>query len=420
MQETETKPDLVDFDHHSLAFAADPFGTAAKLREVRHVRSEEHGGFVVAARYEDVHRTALDAATYTNGRDTEDPIKLGVQLPPSEAAGNIPEESDAPYHTAYRRAMAPYFTTRAAKASEARLQHWTDVCLDEVVEKGTFDVVTEMTGPIAFLFFCEMLGLPVEEWRRWYEPLHELQTTTPNTPEQRAAIDAERENGAVMEQYVRDRREQPQDDLISRLAEARGPDGELFTVAEVAAMSRIIILGAVDSVGSLVSQAVNYLADHPDEADRMVAEPEYMDSAIEEFLRYFSPGVTTMRTVGLPTTFGPHPLAPGARMMIMWLAANHDPEVFEDPDELVLDRAPNKHVAFGAGVHKCIGLHYARMEARVFLKELLTRMRGYEVVPEGTEPLKTIGLFTGFHTLQIRFTPGERVQDDRMPGRIAA
>jgi cytochrome P450 len=415
---TDATLDVSDFDHHSTAFAARPLEIAAELRTNGLTRSAAHGGFYTLGRYEDVRRAALDSKALISRRDFDDPLALGAQIPPSQSAGLpfLPVEVDAPDHTAYRRAMAPWFSPKAAEDREARLRHWTTICLDEVVESGRIDMVTDLTGPVAFLFFCEMLGLPVEEWRRWHEPIHTMATSAPRSPATVQALKDENENAEVMKAMVRARRVEPRDDLVSHLAHATRPDGTPFTDVEVGAMARLVLAGAVDSVGSLVAQSLGYLEQHRDAGARLVEDPELMRSAVEEFLRYFSPGTTIGRTVGRETEIHGQRLVPGDRVSLNVLAANRDPEAFDRPDEVVLDRSPNRHVAFGAGIHKCVGLQYARLEARVFLEQILTRLPDFTLLHDEAVPVTTIGLFSGYWSLPATFTPGARLQDERRPG----
>lgn len=406
----------VEFDHHSPEFAANRFEVCADLRAHGVSYSPAHGGFYVLSRYDDVQKAALDHKAYTNGRDRSDPVKLGVTVPPSEFGLMIPEEADPPDHTAYRRAMAPYFTVKAAEAMEHRLLHWTTVCIDEVIETGRMDFVTDLTSPVSFLFFCEMLGLDVAEWRRWYDPIHIMQTNVPGSPAAKQALADEVHNQHALQDIVRERRENPRDDLITRLAEAERPDGERFSAEEVAALARIVLFGAVDSVVSLIAQAGVFLDEHPEERQRLIDEPELIPTAVEEFLRYFTPGTSTMRTVQYhPAEIAGQPLKPGDRVMLNWLAANHDPEAFPEADKLIMDRAPNRHLAFGAGIHKCIGLHFGRVEARILLAQLLQRIPDYRVLRDELVPIKAIGLFSGYWNVPTAFTPGPRLQADRRP-----
>jgi cytochrome P450 len=409
------------YDHHSPEFAAERHRIVADLRENRLSFSDAHGGFYAVARHEDVRLVGLSPGIFSSERDHSNPLKLGVQIPPSANVGLpiIPAEADAPYHTAYRRALAPFFTMKTVDAWEQRLRHWTTICLDEVIETGRIDIVEDLTGPVAFLFFFEMLGLPVELWARWRDPIHTIQTNPPGTEAWIAAQAANDRNNEELLALVEQRRREPQDDLISHLGKAKGPGGELFSVREVAALALLVLFGAVDSVGSLVSQSLRYLAQDPTERERLREDPARLPLAIEEFLRYFSPGSTMGRTVAQETELAGAPLHPGDRIQLSLIGANRDPDVFVDPDKLILDRAPNPHLAFGAGVHKCIGLQFARLEGLVFIEQVLVRMADYTVIEEEVVPMPTVGLFSGYWSMPLRFTPGNRLQGERRPSAVA-
>lgn len=411
MAETTDIPQI-DYDHHSPEFAGDRHRIVADLRKNGLSYSRAHDGFYALARYEDVRAAGRDAKSFSSERDHDDPRKLGVQIPPSAPVGLpiIPAEADAPMHTSYRRALAPFFTNKSVDTWEPRLRHWTTVCIDEVIETGRIDVVEDLTGPVAFLFFFEMLGLPVGDWARWREPIHTIQTNPPQSEAWIAAHAANDRNNEDLIALVEERRREPWEDLISHLGRATGPHGELFSVREVAALALLVLFGAVDSVGSLVSQSLRYLAENPEDRRMLLDEPELLPVAIEEFLRYFSPGSTMGRTVARETVLHGHTLFPGDRLQLSLIGANRDSEVFDDPDRLILDRSPNLHLAFGSGVHKCIGLQFARLEGRVFIEQVLARLPGYTVIEAEVVPMRTVGLFSGYWNMPLRFAPGARIQ----------
>lgn len=399
---------LLELDIHSPEFAADLDAQMRALRANGLTWSPRHGGFYVLARYDDVRRAALDTRTFTSARDFDDPTKLGVTIPASERLG-IPSEVDPPVHTAYRRALAPFFTAKGAEALRARIEHWTTVCLDAVIERGRIDIIQDLTAPVAFIFFCELVGIPIEDWRRWQRPFHVLMAGTPGTPEYAQAHEDERANVRELHEMVEERREHPRDDLLSGLARAE-VDGERLPTEIVAGLSVSVMTGAVDTVGSVVGQALHHLVDRPDERRRLIEDRALLPSAVEEFLRYFSPNTALARTIGVRTELYGRTLEPGDRVLLAWMAANRDPAAFEDPETIVLDRRPNRHLSFGAGIHKCVGLHLARIEAATFLEQVLTRLPDYRIVERDVVRMPTVGVLNGYFNLPAEFTPGRRVQ----------
>jgi cytochrome P450 len=406
-----------DYDHHSAEYAARPLEVAAELREAGLTYSTQHGGFYVLARHEDVRRATLDHEHLVSGRPVDLP-QSGQLIPTRQMQGGVPDipaESDPPLHTAYRRAMAPGFTAQAAAQSEERFRHWTTVCLDGVIETGRLDIINDLTAPVTFLFFFEMLGLPLEDWPRWREPIHRIVAAVSTSPETTQAFADDEANMFELRRLVDERRRSPRDDLITMFAQATGRDGALLSSPEVAALVRIVLLGAVDSVGSLHSQTLAYLEQHPQDRRRLIEDASLIPAANEEFLRYFSPAGPVGRTVSREVVLNGHTLQRGDRVQLQWLAANHDPDAFDDPARIILDRKPNNHLAFGAGIHKCIGLHFGRLEARILLEEVLKRLPDYEVITEETQPVEEIGLFSGYWSLPVRFTPSAPLQADRDP-----
>lgn len=410
-----------DYDHNSRAFAQDRLAISARLRENGITYAPSHGGFYVLARYDDVRRAGQDHRLFLSGRDQPDLPRTGnmIPSPPRTAIATIPPETDPPLHGRYRGAMAPLFTTRAAKASVERLRHWTTVCIDEVIESGRVDVVADIAAPLSFLFFFEQLGLPVQEWELWRAPLHVIQTYAYDTPEMRQALIDDQRNVAALEALTEERRAKPREDMISHLAAATDEHGELLPIAEAAALARIVLLGSVDSQASLLSQSLVHLEDHPQDLRRLLDDPSLIPTANEEFIRYFTPGTHSPRTVSGETEIHGQALTRGDRVSLHWLAANHDPDQFPDADRVVIDRSPNPHLAFGTGVHTCIGLHIARTEANVVLEEVLARMPDYRIDREAAVEIPTIGLFSGYWSLPATFTPGARLQEGRLPGRAA-
>lgn len=410
----------LDFDHHSPEFAQDPRKDLATLRANGITYSPHHGGFYVLARYEDVRKAALDPRTLTQGRahgaDEDDPLLLGEGIPSIPLAMSvIPSESDPPDHTLYRKALAPYFTAKAVEHARERLLHWTTVCLDERIESGRIDFLADLTAPVMFVFFYEMLGLPVDEWRRWQEPVHVLMTRSPDDPEVAEAVAKYTQNRHELEALADERRRDPREDMISKLATSE-VRGRPLTDNEVARLALNVMLGAVDSVASLASQALHHLSREPQDRERLANDPELYARAVEEFLRVVTPNHGIGRTVGRETEILGQRLKPGDRVLLSWMAANTDPDVFEEPERVILDRSPNPHLAFGAGIHKCVGLQYARAATAIFLQQVIERMPDYEVIEDEVVPLRSIAMLNGYASIPARFTPGERRQDQRLPG----
>ncbi|MBT7428215.1 MAG: cytochrome P450, partial [Ilumatobacter sp.] len=178
---------------------------------------------------------------------------------------------------------------------------------------------------------------------------------------------------------VADRRANPGgDDLISALLTATDPDGNPVDPEIVVGMANLQLVAGIDTTWSSIGSALFHLGTNPEDLERLRAEPELWPGAIEEFLRFYSP-VTMARVVDSPVTYGGIDFVPGDKVLMNFPGANHDPDVFEDPDTFIIDRAENRHVAFGAGIHRCAGSNLARLEMDVALRTFVDRIGDFSV-----------------------------------------
>ncbi len=209
------------------------------------------------------------------------------------------------------------------------------------------------------------------------------------------------------------RRRDPQDDLLTAVVQLeRG--GEPLDDATVTSVLWNLVGGGVDTTASLTSLSLLHLAEHPDQRQRLADDPDLMPAATEEFLRYFSVNETLTRTVARSTVLGGVPLEAGDRVLFSWLSANRDERTFPDADDVVLDRAPNPHLAFGVGAHRCIGMHVARSTFRILVREVLDRIPDYQVA----EPVQHYAgnpMLNGLVALPVSFTAGPRLGPPSRP-----
>ena len=207
---------------------------------------------------------------------------------------------------------------------------------------------------------------------------------------------------------IAERRREPRDDVISILLEAE-VDGQPITDDAVYSIVELLISGGVGTTASLVSQTLVHLYRHPDQRTRLAEHPELLDRAVEEFLRVFSPTQALARTVTHDVDFHGCPMKKGDRVLLAWSSANRDPGQFERPDEVDLDRWPNRHTAFGMGIHRCAGAHIGRAIARELIRQVITRMPDYVVDLDGLEAYPHQGVNAGFQRIPTTFTPGRRL-----------
>jgi cytochrome P450 len=246
--------------------------------------------------------------------------------------------------------------------------------VDVIAERGTGDAAAEYAQQIPVRVIGHILGVPESmsaTFTEWVRDVLEF------------ANDAERRRHGVvsivtyLQGAIAERQANPQDDFISELLQAEHEGGPIG-LPVVMGMCALLLVAGVDTTWSSIGSTMWHLATHPEDRRRLVAEPELMPTAIEEFLRAYAP-VTMARRLSDDVEFGGCPMKAGDRILMNFPAANRDPDVFPDADKVILDRLHNRHVAFGAGIHRCAGSNLARMEIRVAVEEWLERMPDFEV-----------------------------------------
>ena len=403
-----------DFDHYALKFRDHPLEVAAELNADKVAYTEAHGGFYVFGGYENVRRAVMEPTVFASGRPPESPELQGVFIPSNfHGLPVLPIEADGEYQHGLRRALAPHFQKRSAIEWRPRFEHWAQVTIDTVIESGSVDFAQDIAEPVAFIFAMEILGLPAADWRKWQEPAHTVTFVEAGSPmpEENAARWAA--NIEELREVIVERRQNPGDDLVSRLATTE-VNGAPLPVDDVVGVSVAILLGAVDTAASVMTNGLIWLNDRHDLRDSLANDERRLETAIEEWLRYFSPNHGLARTVAVDTEVNGCPMRRGDRVMLSWLAANHDPDKFENPDVVDVDRNPNPHLAFGAGVHKCVGLHYARVEVLVTIQQVLRRLSDYHIDMDAVVQFPNYSAVYGNLDVPATFTPGQPLGSERL------
>ncbi|HVV12660.1 cytochrome P450 [Amycolatopsis sp.] len=397
-----------EFDHHSGAYARDWREINSTLRgkcPVAH--TEAHGGFWVLSKYADIAEVARDDETFSSYQELPDGSRTGATIPAGPLR-QVPIEMDPPEFFDYRKLLNGRFSPASVKRWEPYLRDVTTFCIDNFVESGQADLVSALASPVPAILTLELLGLPTTGWRTVSDVTHALVHTLPGSPEHDAAMAGIMGILGQVNETIAARRAEPKDDLISELVHAE-VNGEKMTDARLIEIITLVIFGGVDTTGSLIGSALEWLHHNPAERDRLRADPALIPTATEEFLRYFSPVPGLARTTTKECTVGGQALAAGERVFLSWSSANYDEEVFDRPDDVVLDRHPNRHQSFGLGIHRCLGSNVARLEFRVVLEEVLRRLPDYVVDTAHAQPYPTIAVVNGWISLPVTFTPGARL-----------
>ena len=319
---------------------------------------------------------------------------------------------DPPQHTKLRALISRAFTPKSITNLEPHIRQLSRELLDAIARRSDFDLAADYSVPLPMKVIAGMIGIPAGDWarfRRWSDAILKLSYTMrgmEQDAEAATAMTGFREVTAEMNDYLADmiaqRRAKPMDDLLTRLIEAE-VDGERLTQHEILGFFQLLIVAGQDTTSSLITNTMLCLFDNPGQFTRLQAQPEFLVSAIEEALRYRSPFQWLMRTPKGPIELHGQSLKPGELILAMVGSANRDPKQFPDADRFDITRAPNPHIAFGHGIHSCLGAALSRMEARIALGDILERFPKLERASgEPWEPRKALHVH-GPASLSVRY-----------------
>ena len=409
---------MADFDHHSPDFARNWREIYAERREHESVgRTEAHGGYVVVTQYDDVKRVLLDPTAFSSRREFtlaghDEPLLSGVTIPRNPFRMGM-MEMDAPDNGVYRKILMPWFSGRAIEAAADHVRDIVNWCLDRVVESGRMDVVDDLANPVPALVTLDLLGLPLTNWHRYGVVLHQAAYRAKGSAKEVAWLQAD------VSSILEERRANPPEiaSPVDALL-AADVDGAPLPHEIVVEMVFMLLTGGIDTSTGLIAHGIRNLSAHPADRDRLIAEPSLIPSAVDEFLRFYSPGTTVARTAVADAEVGGVAVCAGERVFLGVGSANTDPREFSDAGRVDIAREPNRHVAFGMGTHRCLGAFLARAEMRIVLEEVLRRMPDLHVDEAGVVPYPTIPNISGYQAMPATFGPSrpERaVSDDDAP-----
>lgn len=314
---------------------------------------------------------------------------------------------DPPESTPYRDLFNPWFTPRSAKRWVPFVRDVTTALLDAAGPTGKIDFIHDLLSPVPAILTAKMLGLPPADWRTYSDASHGVVAYPFGTEESNAAIGDYISMIVKADETAKDRRQFPRDDMISAIVAAE-IDGAKVSDQRALEMVSLVIVGGNDTTTNLLAGALHWLWENPRERARLAADPSLMQPACEEFLRVFAPTQALARTCTRDVEISGRRLKAGDRVLMAFASANFDPEAFDDPEQVRLDRSPNRHTSFGLGRHRCSGSNLARMVFSVVVEEVLTRMPRYELDADGCQPYDNIGIVNGWARLPATFAPVDR------------
>jgi cytochrome P450 len=362
-----------DFDHTDEAWAADPFPIWTELRETCPVaHTDRYNGAWLPTRHEDIAAIAYDTEHFTSQSIV---VSDGRPMQPAPQGIAPPISSDPPFHHEARRLLLPAFSPKAIEPLEQFTRDYCNELLDTMGDRDIVDGALDYAQNIPVLVIAKMLGFPAEDADQFRMFVKDVLEGVDLPMEQRF------ENFMKLDAYltaqVQDHVDRPRDDLTSFLLQAE-MDGEPLNMEHVGGTIALLLIAGIDTTWSAIGASLWHLAGTPADRERLVAEPELMPFAIEELLRAYAP-VTMARLVKDDFEFNGCPMHKDDWVLLPFPAANRDPEFFDRADEVVIDRAENRHAAFGLGIHRCAGSNLARMEMRVALEVWLERYPTFEL-----------------------------------------
>jgi cytochrome P450 len=292
---------------------------------------------------------------------------------------------DPPRHTKLRAIISRAFTSRSIASLEPTIRELATKLVSEVIAHRDVDLEAQLAAPLPMMVIAELLGLPINDWPKlvgWSQAIMNLAVTIMGSAAEaeRASAEFYRADGE-MQQYVgelvAERRATPKDDLLTRLVTVE-VDGAQLTEHELVRFFELLLAAGTETTTNLIDNAVICLADHPSELARVLENPALVPSMIEEVLRFRSPGQAMFRATNRDVELCGVTIPAGKMVLPILGAANRDPSVFPEPSRFDITRDPNPHLAFGHGIHYCLGAPLSRLEARVVLEELLPKIRSIE------------------------------------------
>ena len=357
-------------------YAGDAFPQYARLRDEAPVAWNDTKGFWAVSRWDDVMAVSTDPETFCSGRGIlVMEIGAGYDTPPTMM------HTDPPEHTVYRKLVQPGFAPGRMRALEADVRRRAKLLVDEIEAGRAVDFVETVAVPFPLYIISALLGMPDEDWRRFYEWSEAvIPGATDWSEDKRAALQADMHDTLLATTVAR--RADPRDDLISVLAQVE-IEGRRLSDAELAMFLVQLLVAGNETTRNLVSGGLVALAERPEAWKRLRRERTLAQTAVEEMLRWTTPVVSFMRTATRDAELGGQAIREGDPVLLLYASANRDERQFgPTADRFDIGRDPNHHVAFGFGAHFCIGATLARIEARVLLEELLDRFESVEPAGE--------------------------------------
>ena len=386
----------VSFDHHDRRFVEDPESVIGAIREEEPLlHSDLYGGFWLLTRYDDVTQAALDHDSFTSS------VVGTTIIPPSQPRSYplLPIELDPPGHSQYRGLVNALFTKPRIDALRPQLEALASRLLEPIARNGGGEVVSEFAIPMSLGALAGLMNLPEEDEERWFDWVERMfGGALIDKDDQREAV---RDVEAYLDALIAERKEEPRDDFIGMLLDAE-VEGRSLSELEVRAFGVLMLLAGYETTSGAMGLSLMHLAEHVEQRAQLFADPGGLaHSAVNELLRYVSPVQVFCRNAAHDLDLHGKRVPAGDVVLLAYGAANHDPRAFPDPDRCILDRRPNRHLAFGHGRHLCLGANLARLELTIMIERFAELFPDFELDPERPPTWKPRGDIRGLATLDL-------------------
>jgi cytochrome P450 len=390
-----------DWDHADPAYNQNAHQIWDQLRDTCPVaHTDRYGGAWLPVSHADVSAVARDTDHFSSeGAVLANKPPRDQWISTAPIGGAPPITSDPPFHADARRLLLPAFSPQVVAEWEPEIRRLCNELIDNMGNIDTVDAAVQYAQNIPVYVIARMLGLPLEDSDYFRETVHMvLEEIGAEFGERMGAFE---KLDAYLTMHVQDHIDNPKDDLIGFLLNAKIYDQPLSPQHVVGTIILLMVAG-IDTTWSSIGSSIWHLAQHPSDLHRMVNEPELLPTAIEELLRMYAP-VTMARIVSQDAEIGGCPVKAGDSVLLPFPAANRDPEVFPDADKVIIDREENRHVAFGLGIHRCLGSNLARLELRIAVEVFIQRFPKFELADPSTVTW-SLGQVRGPRKLPVRIT----------------
>ncbi|HZS78819.1 MAG TPA: cytochrome P450 [Ktedonobacteraceae bacterium] len=368
------------------SFWSNPYPWYRTMRETDPVHFERGSWSVF--RYNDVQRVLSEYAIFSSQY-------MGSETPLEASLLN----TDPPRHRQLRSLVSQAFTPRRIAQLETRISEIVSELLDNVAAQGHMDVIADLAYPLPVIVIAELLGIPTSDRERFKHWSDEVVGAG-----QSGGGNAQAEMSQYFLNIIEQRRKEPGNDLISGLLDAQ-IDGQHLSIQELLGFCVLLLVAGNETTTNLLGNAIWCFDEHPETMEQLRAEPDLMPNAVEEVLRYTSPVRAMFRVTLSDATIGEKTIPAGSGVMAWIASANRDDEQFPNADTFDIRRSPNRHLAFGYGIHFCLGAPLARLEAKVALNMMLERL--HDIRRDRNAPVELMPSFilNGYRKLPIVFRP---------------